>query len=48
MKNSQNAEDDLNAEIGLDSDSSDDLEDFNKLKTKQQQKAAKEAAKSGV
>ena len=50
MKQGQDVDDDdLNADIdGLDDDSDDDLEDFNKLKVKQEEKAAKQAAQTGV
>ena len=50
MKQGQEVDDDdLNADLdGLDDDSDDDLEDFNKLKIKQEEKAAKQAAQTGV
>ena len=48
MKSSQDQQDDGTADVDLDDDSDDDLEDFNKLKAKQEQKAAKVAAKTGV
>ena len=50
MKQGQEIDDDdLNADLdGLDDDSDDDLEDFNKLKIKQEEKAAKQAAQTGV
>ena len=50
MKQGQEADDDdLNADLdGLDDDSDDDLVDFNKLKQKQEEKAAKQAAQTGV
>ena len=50
MKQGQEVDDDdLNADLdGLDDSDDDDLEDFNKLKLKQEEKAAKQAAQTGV
>jgi len=49
MKQDQELEDaDLDKDIDLDDDSDDDLEDFNKLKNKQEIKAVKAMTKAGV
>jgi len=49
MKQDQELDDhDFNADFDLDDESDDDLEDFTKLKAKQEEKAAKEYAKTGV
>ena len=41
MKQDQDIEEDINADLDLDEDSDDDLEDFNKLKMRQEEKQVK-------
>lgn len=49
MKQDHDIEDgDLNADLDLEDDDDDDLHDFNKLKAKQETKAAKQITKTGV
>ena len=48
MKQDQDIEEDINADLDLDEDSDDDLEDFNKLKLRQEEKAVKQMQKTGV